>query len=151
MSTVILTLTAVGFTVVSNVLIRRFVDLKAERRARAEYNEYMKQLRDAIKRKDKKEEEKLRKRQQTMQMMQTKASFARMKVSLYTIVPFFIIYGLLLSFLGNVAGAYSPFYIPYLMSNTLFNGGYYVNTFGWYIISSFSFSGMIMRLMKTTT
>ena len=149
-STAILTLTAVVFTVVSNVMIRKFVDLKAERRSRTEFNEYNKQLRDAIKNKDKKEEEKLRKKQQTMQMMQAKASWARMKVSLYTIVPFFIIYGLLLSFLGNVAGAWSPFYVPYLMTSVRNAGGYEVTTFGWYIISSFSFSGMIMRLFKTT-
>jgi uncharacterized membrane protein (DUF106 family) len=151
MSTLILTLTAVGFTLVSNVMIRKFVDLKAERRARAEYSEWQKLLKEAIRKKDKKEEEKLKKKQQTMQTMQAKASFARMKVSLYTIVPFFIIYGLLLSFLGNVAGAWSPFYIPYLMTSVQFKGGYEVSTFGWYIISSFSFSGLLMRLLKTTT
>lgn len=149
-STAILTLTAVVFTIVSNVMIRKFVDLKAERRSRAEFNEYSKALREAVKNKDKKEEEKLKKKQQTMQMMQAKASWARMKVSLYTIVPFFIIYGLLLSFLGNVAGAWSPFYVPYIMTTVRNQGAYEITTFGWYIISSFSFSGLIMRLFKTT-
>jgi len=154
MSTGVLTLTAVAFTIVSNVMILKFVDLKAERRARAEFNEWQKALREAVKKQDKKEEEKLKKKQQTMQTMQAKASFARMKVSLYTIVPFFIIYGLLLSFLGSVAGAWSPFYIPYLMTTAQYTaagvkGGYEVTTFGWYIISSFTFSGLIMRLLKT--
>ena len=152
MSTGILTLTAVAFTVVSNIMILKFVDLKAERRARTEVNEWTKQLREAVKKGDKKEEEKLKKKEQTMRTMQAKTSFARMKVSLYTIVPFFIIYGLLLSFLGAVAGAYSPFYIPYIMSNAasaMKGGGYEVTTFGWYIISSFAFSGLIMRLLKT--
>lgn len=151
-STAILTFTAVAFTLVSNLMILKFVDLKAERRARAEFNEWSKALREAIKKQDKKEEAKLKKKQQTMQTMQAKTSFARMKVSLYTIVPFFVIYGLLLSFLGSVAGAYSPFYIPYIMSSAasaMKGGGYEVTTFGWYIISSFTFSGLIMRLLKT--
>jgi uncharacterized membrane protein (DUF106 family) len=155
MSTAILSVTAVAFTIISNVLILKLVDLKAERRARGEFNDWQKSLREAIKKQDKKEEEKLRKKQQTMQTMQAKASFARMKVSLYTIVPFFVIYGLLLSFLGSVPGAWSPFYIPYLMTSVQFatqtgtKVGYEVTTFGWYIISSFTFSGMIMRLLKT--
>lgn len=149
-STAVLTFTAVAFTIVSNIMILKFVDLKAERRARAEFNEWTKQLRDAVKNKDKKEEEKLRKKEQTMRTMQAKTSFARMKVSLYTIIPFFIIYGLLLSTLGSVAGAYSPFYIPYLMTTPpKIGGGYEITTFGWYIISSFTFSGLIMRLLKT--
>jgi uncharacterized membrane protein (DUF106 family) len=149
-STLILTVTAVGFAIVSNVMIRRFVDLNAERRARAEVNQWTKQLREAVKNKDKKEEEKLRKREQTVRTMQAKASFARMKVSLYTIIPFFVIYGLLLSFLGSAAGAFSPFYIPYLMLPAQqAQGGYEVTTFGWYIISSFAFSGLLTRLLKT--
>ncbi len=151
MSTAILTLTAVAFTIVSNVMILRFVDLKAERRARAEFNEWQKQLREAMKKQDKKEEEKLKKKQVTMQTMQAKASMARLKVSMYTIVPFFVIYYLLLHFLGNVAGAWSPFYIPYIMTTTRFatGQGYEVTTFGWYIISSFTFSSLIMKLLKT--
>jgi uncharacterized membrane protein (DUF106 family) len=151
MSTGILTLTAVAFTIVSNIMILKFVDLKAERRARTEVNEWTKQLREAVKKGDKKEEEKLKKKEQTMRTMQAKTSFARMKVSLYTIVPFFIIYGLLLSFLGAVAGAYSPFYIPYIMTTAKGPSGvgFEITTFGWYIISSFSFSGLIMRLLKT--
>jgi len=155
MSTAILTLTAVGFTMVSNIMILKFVDLKAERRARAEFNEWNKQLRESMKKGDKKEEEKLKKKQQTMQMMNMKASTARLKVSMYTIVPFFVIYYLLLQFLGGVPGAWSPFYIPYLMTTVQYvtqagvKEGYEVTTFGWYIISSFTFSSIIMRLLKT--
>jgi uncharacterized membrane protein (DUF106 family) len=218
-STAILTITAVCFTVASNLMIRKFVDLNAERRARNEVNEWTKQLRNAVKNKDKKEEEKLRKKEQTIRTMQAKSSFSRFKVSLITIIPFFVIYGLLLSYLGPSAGAFSPISIPYLTnacptshvttttttatgtsassnsastssttqtvttsSTTSSSSGtgpptttttttkttstkttvnpcppellslgvnFYMTTFGWYLISSFAFSGLLMRVFKT--
>lgn len=149
-STAVLTLTAVAFAFVSNLLILRFVDLKNERRMKAEVAEWNKALKAAVKSKDKKEEEKLRKRESSVRQMQLKATSSRTKVSLITIAPFFVIYYLMLSFVGPVAGAFSPFYIPYLMTTQLPTGGYQVTTFGWYLISSFAFSGVITRLLKTS-
>jgi uncharacterized membrane protein (DUF106 family) len=151
LSTLMLTFTAVAFAFISNLLTKRFVDLEAERRIKAEIDQWNRALKEAIKNKDKKEEEKLRKKEQTIAQMRLKMSSARTKVGFITIIPFFAIYYLIVYIVGNVPVAYSPVYIPYLMTSPLPNGGYDVTLFGWYLISSFAFSGMITRLMKTTT
>jgi len=150
-STFTLTLVAVTFALISNLLILRFVDLKAERRMKAEIDAWTKDLRAAQKAGDKKTEEKLKKKEQTIAQMRLKMSGGRMKVTLITFVPFIAFYYLLLKLLGAVPGAYSPFYVPYLMTTVKIAGhsGYEVTTFGWYFISSLSFSGLLTRLLKT--
>ncbi len=161
-STLLLTLTAVGFSLLSNALTRWRVDLDTERRIKAEINEWTTSLRAAVKAGDKAQEEKLRKKEQSINQMRLKMSSARTKVALYTIVPFFVIYYLVLSFAGPDPVAYAPFDIPYLMTKTLAvtvpgvpacfpETCSAVTSFGWYLISSFSFTGVIMRLMKTQT
>jgi len=156
-STALLTLTAVGFALLSNLLTRRFVDLKSERRIKSEINEWNAALKAAIKAGDKNQEEKLRKKEQSIAKMRLKMSGARSRVALYTIVPFFLIYYLVLSFVGSDPAAFSPFYIPYIMSPTapagiaIQAGTFAVTSFGWYLISSFSFSGLMTRILKTQT
>jgi uncharacterized membrane protein (DUF106 family) len=164
-STLLLTLTAVGFSLLSNGLTRWRVDLDTERRIKAEIAEWTNALKAATKAGDKQLEEKLRKKEQSINQMRLKISGARTKVALYTIIPFFIIYYLVLSFVGPCPVAVSPVPITlgnYLMYSTLPNGcstfsstlaanAAYVTPFGWYLISSFSFTGIIMRIMKTQT
>jgi uncharacterized membrane protein (DUF106 family) len=163
-STFILTITAVAFSILSNGLTRWRVDLDSERRMKAEINEYTKALRAAMKAGDKATEEKLKKKEQSINQMRLKMSSARTKVAFYTIIPFFIIYYLVLSFVGPSTVACAPFSIPYLMNSTPpaattycqalahgVSGVAYFTSFGWYLISSFSFTGVIMRLMKTQT
>jgi uncharacterized membrane protein (DUF106 family) len=147
--TLILSMTSITFAFVSNLLILRFVDLKAERRMKAEIDQYTKDLRAAQKSGDKKTEEKLKKKQQTIAQMRLKMSGARTKVTFITFIPFLLLYYLILSFVAPVA-AYAPFYIPYIMMSVAGpKGGYEVTTFGWYLISSLSFSGIVTRLLKT--
>lgn len=163
-STILLTLTAVGFSLLSNALTRWRVDLATERRVKAEIAEWTNALKAAMKAGDKQQEEKLRKKEQSINQMRLKISSARTKVALYTIVPFFAIYYLVLSFVGADPVAFVPgsVYIPYIMELTLpagapvpafcaANACAYVTSFGWYLISSFAFSGVIMRLLKTQT
>jgi uncharacterized membrane protein (DUF106 family) len=165
-STLVLTITAVCFSLLSNALTRWRVDLDTERRIKAEIAEWTKALREAVRKGNKQEQEKLKKKEQSINQMRLKMSSSRTKVALYTIIPFFVIYYLVLSFVGPCPVAVSPFAITignYLMRGTLpagavcnaptilASGAAYVTPFGWYLISSFSFSGVIMRLMKTQT
>jgi uncharacterized membrane protein (DUF106 family) len=168
LSTLLLTVTAVGFSLLSNGLTRWRVDLDTERRVKAEIAEWTTSLKAAVKAGDKQQEEKLRKKEQSINQMRLKISSARSKVALYTIIPFFVIYYLVLNFAGPCPVATSPIPITignYLMTTNLpsnvvcsgipaasaLNGAVYVTPFGWYLISSFSFAGLIMRLMKTQT
>ena len=166
-STLVLTLTAVGFGLISNLLTRRFVDLEAERRIKAEINDFTKAMKEAVRSGNKTEQEKLKKKEPSIQQMRVKMSSARSKVALYTIVPFFAIYYLVIYLVGPCPVAISPIPITignYLMysslpsnvscpaiQSTLQGAAAYVTPFGWYLISSFSFSGLLTKLLKTQT
>lgn len=162
-STVILTVTAAAFAFFNNLLVRQTVDLNAERRMKAEIAAYRKELAAARKAKDQKEIDRLMKKQTAINQLNLKISNARLKVSIYTIVPFFIIYYLMLNIVGGNPAAWSPIYVPYLMSTTisaaqqtsgahlLTSGGAYVTAFGWYFLSSLWLQQIMTRLLKTAT
>jgi uncharacterized membrane protein (DUF106 family) len=149
-STVLVAITSIFFSVISNALTRVFVDIDAERRMRAEVSKFTKELQAAIKSGNKQEEEKLKKKQATIQQMQLKMQKDRLKVVGVTIVPFFILYYIIVGFIGSTWVAYSPFYLPFIMEQAS-NGSYFqVSLFGWYFICSFAFSGIISRIFRTS-
>src|SRR5437870_12811807 len=92
LSTLMVTLTAVGVGLVSNLLTRRFVDLNAERTIKAELNAFNAELKAAVKAKDKEKEQRQRKKEQQMNQMKLKMSSARMKISFGTILPLLPVY-----------------------------------------------------------
>ena len=166
-STMLMTFTAVGFALMSNLFTRRFVDLDQERRIKAEINQYQAAMKAAVKNNDKKEQERLKKKETSINQMRLKMSSARTKVGFATIIPFIVIYYLVIYLAGPCPVAISP--IPITIGNYLMSTGLpagiscpgvpaalqgaaaYVTPFGWYLISSFSFSTLTMRLLKTQT
>jgi uncharacterized membrane protein (DUF106 family) len=148
LSTLMVTLTAVGVGLASNVLIRRFVDLKAERRIKAEVNAFNADLKAAVRSGDKEKEQRLKKKEQQMAQMRLKMSSARTKVSLGTLLPFLGVYYGLASLLGglSVVVAHSPIPIPYVVSPS---GD--VSLFWWYAMSSLTFAGILTKLLGTAT
>jgi len=146
-TTFIVTATALALGIATQILTLRLVDLRAERRMRAEITQYQSDLRDAIKSKDKAKEEKLRKKNTQIQQMNAKVSTARLKVTAITFVPFLLLYYLMAGFLGGfgVTVAYSPIPIPYIVTGTK------IPLFWWYTISSLTFSPMLTRVFRTQT
>ena len=153
-STFILTIVAVGFLVISNLLTRRLVDLDAERRIKAEIAEYTSSLRAAVKSGDKAAQEKIKKKEQSINKMKLKMSSARSKIALYTLLPFiggyYVVIYLLVGGPASIA-AHSPFYIYYISDPVQTPLGYGVYSWSWYFLSSLTFSGLITRLLKTQT
>ncbi|QQG49363.1 MAG: DUF106 domain-containing protein [archaeon] len=147
-STLIVTLTSVGLGLVTQFVTRRFVNLDAERKMKAELADYNKEKREATLAKDKARLEKLARRDLAMKQTQSKIQTARLKVTGITIVPLLGVYYLMAFFLGglNVTVAFSPYPIPYLVNP---NGT--MALFWWYILSSFTFSGILSKLLRTTT
>jgi uncharacterized membrane protein (DUF106 family) len=145
---VIVTLMALGLTIVTNLLTRRFVDLAAERRIKAEIAQYQAELREAIRKKDKAKEDRLKKRDLQIKQMNAKVSTSRLRVTAITFIPFIALYYLMAGLLGGFGAivAYSPVPIPYIVSS---DGT--VPLFWWYTISSLAFSPMLTRLFGTTT
>jgi uncharacterized membrane protein (DUF106 family) len=147
-STLLVTMTSVGLSLVTQLVTRRVVNLEAERRMKAEVSAFNKEKRAATLAKDKAKLEKLKKRELPMRQEQAKVSSARLKVTAITFVPLLGVYYLMASFLGgfNVVVAHSPIPIPYLVGT---NG--IMALFWWYMLSSFTFSSLLTKLLHTTT
>ncbi len=146
-STLLVTMTAVGLSLVTQLVTRRVVNLDAERRMRAEVSAFNKEKRAATLAKDKAKLEKLKKRELPMRQEQAKVSSARLKVTAITFVPLLLVYYLMASFLGgfSVVVANSSIPIPYLVG-----AGGTMALFWWYMLSSFTFSTLLAKLLQTT-
>jgi len=146
-STIIVTLTALGLQVLSNIVIRLLVDLKREKRLRTEVAAFDKELRAAITKKDKEREEKLKKKKPQVDKMRLQASTGRLKATFITYIPFLLVYYFMASQLGGLGAvvANSPIPIPYIVSST--TG---MALFWWYSLSSFSITFMLQKLLGTS-
>jgi uncharacterized membrane protein (DUF106 family) len=146
-TTLIVTLTAVGLGFASNVATRFLVDLKKERRLRAETTAFDKELREAVQKKDKAKEEKLKKLKPQMDQMKLKASTGRFKVLIVTWVPFILVYYFMAGQLGGLQTvvAHSPIPIPFIVSGT----GTMVLIW-WYFLSSLTFGTLLTKLLGTS-
>jgi uncharacterized membrane protein (DUF106 family) len=138
----------------SNVATRLLVDLKRERRMRAEVAAFDKELKEATASKDKDKMEKLKKKKPQMDQMRLKASSGRFKVVLVTWLPFIAVYYLMGDFVSGckfpsicVSGvvAYSPIPIPLIVAA---NGSMVL--IWWYFLSSLSFSTLMTKLLGTS-
>jgi len=150
----IITLTAISLGFMSNVATRLLVDLKRERRMRAEVAAFDKELKEATASKDKDKQEKLKKKKPQMDQMRLKASSGRFKVVLVTWLPFIAVYYLMGDFVSGckfpsicVSGvvAYSPIPIPFIVAA---NGSMVL--IWWYFLSSLSFSTLMTKLLGTS-
>ncbi len=147
-STALVTLTAVCLATLSNLVVRRMVDLNKERRLRREVAAFDKELRNAVLKKDKAKEEKLKKLKPQYDKMRITMSTGRLKATLVTYVPFLIVYYVMADLvIGGISTpvAMSPLPIPYLVSST---GS--MALFWWYSLSSFSFSFVLQKLLGTS-
>jgi len=138
----------------SNVATRLLVDLKRERRMRAEVAAFDKELKEAVASKDREKQEKLKKKKPQMDQMRLKASSGRFKVVLVTWLPFIAVYYLMGDFVSGckfpsicVSGvvAYSPIPIPFIVAA---NGSMVL--IWWYFLSSLSFSTLMTKLLGTS-
>lgn len=157
-ATLIVSLTAIALGLMSNIATRFLVDLKREKRLRAETMAFDKELREAIQKKDKAKEEKLKKLKPQMDQMKLKASTGRFKVLIVTWLPFIIVY----YFMGDLVSgckfpsicissvvAKSPLPIPLIVSNFGPHGGTMVLIW-WYFLSSLTFGTLMSKLLGTS-
>ncbi|MCP8310237.1 MAG: EMC3/TMCO1 family protein [Candidatus Methylarchaceae archaeon HK01B] len=153
-STLLVTAVALTLNLTSNVVTRLFTDVDRARRINAEVKAFRDELKQATLTKDKAKERKLRKREKQMMELQMKVTKERMKPMLLFWVPFIAVYYLLATFLGGYDAivAISPIPIDLVIINigVPIEGGYGFSLFWWYLISSFAFSAIVMKLLKTS-
>ena len=117
---------------------------KAWRREIAEWNE---QLRKARRSGDKKQMEKLMKKQQYILQIQAKMSWQSMKVSFLFFIPLMIVW----SFLGGIYGGTEIAYFPGIGSVFTIGPFSFPSLFWWYLLCSFLFSTLFSHLLGIST
>jgi len=157
LSTLLVTSTALGMNIISNLATRKLTDIKKFKRVRAETSAFRKEMMGAVKSKNQAKIAKLKKKEKKMRELEAKTSMERMRPMLFFWIPFIAIYYLLTNFLGgiNTIVAISPMVIPIPGLNIGdiglgLEGIYGLSIFWWYFISSFAFSGIISKLLGTS-
>jgi len=158
-ATLLVTAVALLLNLISNTVTRLFTDVDRARKINTEVKAFREELKQAILTKDKVKEKKLKKKEKQMMELQMKVTKDRMKPMLLFWIPFIAVYYLLATFLGGYDAivALSPIPInlyiinigvPVEIGGSLV--GYGFSLFWWYLISSFAFSAIIMKLLKTS-
>ncbi|MCX8188888.1 MAG: EMC3/TMCO1 family protein [Nitrososphaeria archaeon] len=142
-STILIIMTSIGLNLVSQIAVRFLVNIEEARRVAREAKAFRKELLDAIKSGDKAKEEKLRKKEKSIQQMELKVSNQRLKATFIFIIPFWLVYIFISSLIGlNTTVAVSPISLPFI--------GYNLQLFWWYLITSFAFATIITKLVGTS-
>jgi len=147
---------SVALSLLTNVVTKMKVDVKAERLVRIESSEAMKEYREALKSGEQGRIDKAKKKQKVAQDKMMKTSSVRLKVSLYFTIPLLAV----LTLLGTVVGygthtAVSPYvfnFLNYIVSvsvNTSPNSFGYMNFITWYFVVSFVSNLIIARALGT--
>ncbi|MDA4112306.1 MAG: EMC3/TMCO1 family protein [Thaumarchaeota archaeon] len=140
--TLLVVLEAIGVNCLYAVGRRKFTNIEKMRRVNAEMKAFRSEMSAAQKAGDKQKLEKLKKKQQQMQKMQAEMSMDNLKPTLLFMLPLLGVYYLVSSFIKNATLVIAP--IPFQMFN--YGPPIEVPFFWWYMICSFTFSGVITRL-----
>jgi uncharacterized membrane protein (DUF106 family) len=143
-----------ALSLLTNVVTKMKVDVKAERLVRIESNEAMKEYREAHKSGDQGRIDKAKKKQKVAQDKMLKTSSVRLKVSLYFTVPLLAVLTLLGTVVGyNTATAVSPYafnFFNYVKAVQITGSNLsLMNFITWYFVVSFVTNLMIARAMGT--
>jgi uncharacterized membrane protein (DUF106 family) len=139
-------LEAVGVNLIYAIGRRKLTDINKMRRYNTEMKAFRAEMSAATKAGDKQKLERLKKRQQQMQKMQMEMSMENFKPTLLFMLPLLGLYYLVRSFIQGAVLAISPIAIPLIITSIPIN----LSFFWWYMICSFTFSGIITRLFGLT-
>ena len=163
---IVVALISIGMNFAMAMLRKRTTDIGKMKRVMKETNEWRKQYTDAIKKKDKARIEELRKRQAYVNKMSMEMQQQQMRPMLIYMLPSFMLWIFVFPTVFGATTALSPIHIPFIMcgdenvktdSQLLRNGEHkgsclipgQVFLWGWFLITSFAFSGIISKITKT--
>ena len=163
---IVVALISIGMNFAMAMLRKRTTDIEKMNRVMKETNEWRKQYTDAIKKKDKTRVEELRKRQAYVNKMSMEMQQQQMRPMLIYMLPSFMLWIFVFPTIFGATTALSPIHIPFIMcgdenvktdSQLLKNGEHkgsclipgQVFLWGWFLITSFAFSGIISKITKT--
>jgi uncharacterized membrane protein (DUF106 family) len=169
-ATIIALMISVAMNVAFAFLRKKTTDIEKMNRVMKETTEWRKQYTDAIKKKDKTKIEELKKRQAYVNKMALEMQQQQMRPMLIYMVPSFIIWIVFFPAIFGGTVSLSPIHIPYIMCGDenvqndaqprnqtdpnspragpcRIPGEVYL--WGWFLITSFGFSGIVSKVTKT--
>jgi uncharacterized membrane protein (DUF106 family) len=144
-STITILLITVGMSAISALATRAIVDTNKLRRRMTEVREWQSAYTKAIRAKDQKTVDRLKKKEQAIKNASAEMQKDNMKPLLITIVPFMLFYYIFWGVFNfnNTVVAYSPLDLPFIGSFFVF--------WTWYFVSSFATSSLVQRIFNMPT
>jgi uncharacterized membrane protein (DUF106 family) len=178
-ATFVVLLISIAMTFGFALLRKKFTDIEKMHRVMKETNEWRKQYTDAIKKQDKPRIDELKKRQAYVNKMALEMQQQQMRPMFLYMVPSFLIWIFVFPAIFGATVSLSPIYIPWIMCSDenvqtdiqpmLDEDGQPVTEpdgtvtlsgpcrvpgqvylWGWFLITSFGFSGLINKVTKTS-
>jgi uncharacterized membrane protein (DUF106 family) len=163
---IVAALISIGMNFAMAMLRKKTTDIGKMNRVMKETNEWRKQYTDAIKKKDKVRIEELRKKQAYVNKMSMEMQQQQMRPMLIYMLPSFMLWIFIFPAIFGATTALSPLHIPFIMcgdenvktDSQLLKSGEHkgsclipgqVFLWGWFLITSFAFSGIISKVTKT--
>jgi uncharacterized membrane protein (DUF106 family) len=148
--TILVIFEALGVNCLYAVGRRKFVDIDKMRRYNAEMKAFRSEMSAATKAGDKAKIDKLKKKQVQMSKMQAEMSMDNMKPTLLFMVPLLLVYYVVSHFIGAATMVISPIPTDFKIGPWTLGWELKVPFFWWYMICSFTFSGIVTRLFGLT-
>jgi uncharacterized membrane protein (DUF106 family) len=159
-------LIAIGMNIAFALLRKKTTDIEKMNKVMKETNEWRKQYTDAIKKQDKARVAELKKKQAYVNKMSMEMQQQQMRPMLIYMVPSFMLWIFVFPAIFGQTVAISPIEIPWIMCNEQnvktdtqldekgdtkgacsVRGEVYL--WGWFLITSFAFSGIISKVTRT--
>jgi uncharacterized membrane protein (DUF106 family) len=170
-ATIVALIISVGMNFGFAMLRKKTTDIEKMNRVMKETNEWRRQYTDAIKKQDKARIEELKKKQAYVNKMALEMQQQQMRPMFIYMIPSFLIWILVFPTIFGGTVSMSPIYIPWIMCSdenvqhdiqTKTNddgttgltgpcripGNVYL--WGWFLLTSFGFSGIISKVTKTS-
>lgn len=135
-ATVAIILLSIGISLMTSLANRLLTNREQLNAWRKEISQWTTEFNEARRSNDKKLMAKVKRQQPRITQLQSKMMWQSMKVSLLFMVPFFLIWQLLIGFYGGNVVAYLPW----------FGGEWALPIFYWYLLCSFLFSTLFSRV-----
>lgn len=138
----VILLVCATMAIISAVSTRALVDVETLRRRTMEVREWQSAYSKAVRAKDQKQIEKLKKREQAIKNASAAMTKDQFKPLIVTLVPFWIFYGIFNGVFGYnaVPVAYSPIELPVIGTTFVF--------WTFYFLCSFGLTGLIQRVFN---
>jgi uncharacterized membrane protein (DUF106 family) len=152
---IVASLISIGLNVAIAILRKKTTDFEKMNKVMKETNEWRKQYTAAIKKQDRVLIEELKKKQAYVNKMSMEMQQQQMRPMLLYMVPSFMLWIFVFPTIFGATTALSPIHIPWIMctgvniQTSCFVPGE-VFLWGWFLITSFAFSGIISKVTKTT-